>query len=227
VKQASIVISPIGAIRDRFDLSPMDGCIICLLSRKEGTVKTWRYRRRSALREVAAWLAYLCDSSVFVDFYEVWAEKVHPVAAKLSGRPAKIINVYQPAGKMEEFFREVSTFKNLPTREDENLAMRFESGDVLEIGPVQDSFDFLQLEPQLPVKQDLLEGQELRLFVEPVAIRPVIGRLEQARFIVEMKRAHADARHRGYLFDCVCHRFLSAEITLVFQVLAILGHNVT
>jgi len=118
VKQASIVISPIGAIRDRFDLSPMDGCIICLLSRKEGTVKTWRYRRRSALREVAAWLAYLCDSSVFVDFYEVWAEKVHPVAAKLSGRPAKIINVYQPAGKMEEFFREVSTFKNLPTRED-------------------------------------------------------------------------------------------------------------
>ena len=36
----------------------------------------------------------------------------------MSGRPAKIINVYQPAGKMEEFFRELSTFKNLPTRED-------------------------------------------------------------------------------------------------------------
>jgi DNA-binding transcriptional MerR regulator len=36
----------------------------------------------------------------------------------MSGRPAKIINVYQPAGKMEDFFREVSTFKNLPTRED-------------------------------------------------------------------------------------------------------------
>ncbi|HEY2014687.1 MAG TPA: MerR family transcriptional regulator [Bryobacteraceae bacterium] len=36
----------------------------------------------------------------------------------MSGRPAKIINVYQPAGKMEEFFREVSTFQNLPTRED-------------------------------------------------------------------------------------------------------------
>ena len=36
----------------------------------------------------------------------------------MSGRPAKIINVYQPAGKMEEFFREVGTFKNLPTRED-------------------------------------------------------------------------------------------------------------
>jgi hypothetical protein len=36
----------------------------------------------------------------------------------VSGQPGKIINVYQPAGKMEEFFREVSTFKNLPTRED-------------------------------------------------------------------------------------------------------------
>ena len=36
----------------------------------------------------------------------------------MSGRPARIINVYQPAGKMEEFFREVSTLKNLPTRED-------------------------------------------------------------------------------------------------------------
>jgi DNA-binding transcriptional MerR regulator/mannose-6-phosphate isomerase-like protein (cupin superfamily) len=36
----------------------------------------------------------------------------------MSGRPAKIINVYQPAGKMEEFFREISTLKGLPTRED-------------------------------------------------------------------------------------------------------------
>jgi len=37
---------------------------------------------------------------------------------RMSSRPAKIINVYQPAGKMVEFFREVSAFKNLPTRED-------------------------------------------------------------------------------------------------------------
>ena len=37
---------------------------------------------------------------------------------RMSSRPAKIINVYQPAGKIEEFFRQVSTFKNLPTRED-------------------------------------------------------------------------------------------------------------
>jgi hypothetical protein len=35
----------------------------------------------------------------------------------------------------------------------------------------------------------------------------VKGRLQKSRFIVEMKRAHADARHPGYLFDCVSHRF--------------------
>jgi hypothetical protein len=35
-----------------------------------------------------------------------------------SGKPGKIINVYQPAGKMEEFFREVSKSKKLPSQED-------------------------------------------------------------------------------------------------------------
>jgi DNA-binding transcriptional MerR regulator len=30
-------------------------------------------------------------------------------------KPGRIINVYQPAGKMEEFFRKVSRFKDLPT----------------------------------------------------------------------------------------------------------------
>src|SRR5438067_342572 len=43
----------------------------------------------------------------------------------------------------------------------------------------------------------------------------IMGLEEMARFIVEMKRAHADARHRGHLFDCVSHRFFSAETTLV------------
>jgi DNA-binding transcriptional MerR regulator/quercetin dioxygenase-like cupin family protein len=35
----------------------------------------------------------------------------------VSDTPSKIINVYQPAGKMEEFFRAVSESKNLPSRE--------------------------------------------------------------------------------------------------------------
>src|SRR5262249_59782405 len=31
------------------------------------------------------------------------------------GGPSKIINVYQPAGQIEEFFSELASFKNLPT----------------------------------------------------------------------------------------------------------------
>jgi DNA-binding transcriptional MerR regulator len=39
--------------------------------------------------------------------------------AHAGGGTGKVINVYQPAGKMEEFFREVNTHqKELPTRED-------------------------------------------------------------------------------------------------------------
>ena len=33
------------------------------------------------------------------------------------GGPCKIINTYQPAGKMEEFFQALGKFKDLPTRE--------------------------------------------------------------------------------------------------------------
>jgi DNA-binding transcriptional MerR regulator len=33
------------------------------------------------------------------------------------GAPAKILNTYQPAGKMEEFFHVLAKFKDLPTRE--------------------------------------------------------------------------------------------------------------
>jgi hypothetical protein len=31
--------------------------------------------------------------------------------------PGKIINTYQPAGKIEDFFRALAKFKDLPTRE--------------------------------------------------------------------------------------------------------------
>ena len=37
--------------------------------------------------------------------------------ATANGKPAKIINVYQPAGKMEEFFADITHFKDLPTAE--------------------------------------------------------------------------------------------------------------
>ena len=43
--------------------------------------------------------------------------KVSHVWNCLSGKPGKIVNVYQPAGKMEEFFREISKFSNPPIHE--------------------------------------------------------------------------------------------------------------
>jgi len=43
--------------------------------------------------------------------------QVAHVWASANNKPGKIIDVYQPAGKMEAFFREVSTFKDLPSRE--------------------------------------------------------------------------------------------------------------
>jgi len=42
--------------------------------------------------------------------------KVAHVWAGVTEEPGKIINVYQPAGKMEEFFRAVGKFKGLPSR---------------------------------------------------------------------------------------------------------------
>ena len=65
------------------------------------------------------------------------------------------------------------------------------------------------------------------LSVEPVAIVLVIGRLQQPRFILKMKRADADVGHCCDLFDCICHRFLSAEITLISQAFPIVKDNVT
>jgi DNA-binding transcriptional MerR regulator/quercetin dioxygenase-like cupin family protein len=40
------------------------------------------------------------------------------VWACLNGKPGRIIDVYQPAGKMEDFFRAVTTSKEMPTREE-------------------------------------------------------------------------------------------------------------
>ena len=40
--------------------------------------------------------------------------KVSHVWACVSGKPGKIINVYQPAGKMEEFFRELGKYNGKP-----------------------------------------------------------------------------------------------------------------
>lgn len=44
--------------------------------------------------------------------------KVAHVWAPVGNEPCKIINIYQPAGKIEEFLHEVGKMKDLPTRED-------------------------------------------------------------------------------------------------------------
>src|SRR5438552_969575 len=41
----------------------------------------------------------------------------HVLGGALGGAPVKIINTYQPAGKVEEFFQVLAKFKELPTRE--------------------------------------------------------------------------------------------------------------
>ncbi|HUD46568.1 MAG TPA: hypothetical protein VMR33_07045 [Candidatus Baltobacteraceae bacterium] len=35
----------------------------------------------------------------------------------MGGDPARVINTYQPAGKIEDFFKALAKFKDLPTRE--------------------------------------------------------------------------------------------------------------
>lgn len=44
--------------------------------------------------------------------------KVAHVWAPVGGEPCKIINIYQPAGNIEEFLREVGNLRDVPTRED-------------------------------------------------------------------------------------------------------------
>jgi quercetin dioxygenase-like cupin family protein len=44
--------------------------------------------------------------------------RVPHVWACMTGRPGKILNVYQPAGNIEAFFREASKLKGMPTAAD-------------------------------------------------------------------------------------------------------------
>jgi DNA-binding transcriptional MerR regulator len=44
--------------------------------------------------------------------------KVAHVFTPVGSRPGRFVNVYQPAGNMEEFYREIGHLKELPTRED-------------------------------------------------------------------------------------------------------------
>jgi DNA-binding transcriptional MerR regulator/quercetin dioxygenase-like cupin family protein len=64
--------------------------------------------------------------------------KVGHVWASLSDKPGKIVNVYQPAGKMEEFFREVGKYGETPIHENlkiEELQQLFEDHGMDLLGP--------------------------------------------------------------------------------------------
>src|SRR5262249_221612 len=85
----------------------------------------------------------------------------------------------------------------------------------LEFSLAQNLLDALQLEAQFSVKEDLLEHQQLWLFVDSVAVRLSVGGLQQRYFIEEMKRPHGDARHHGQLFDGVSHRFCLVPVSIL------------
>jgi quercetin 2,3-dioxygenase len=56
----------------------------------------------------------------------------------VSGRPGRILNVYQPAGAMEEFFRELGTYVETPVHEAlsiDGLRQLFQSHGMKLVGP--------------------------------------------------------------------------------------------
>ena len=105
--------------------------------------------------------------------------------------------------------------------------MRLERSELFEISPPEDSLNLFQLKTELAIEKNLLQGQEFGLFVVSISIRAVIRRLEQARFIIEMKRAHAHPRYRGHLFDCIRHRFPPRRPPLPPRLIATLRDHVT
>ena len=62
--------------------------------------------------------------------------------------------------------------------------------------------------PHMLVAASFRELEILSVEKDSVAVLPSVGRLQQCHFIVKMKRAHHDARHRCDLLDRVCHRLL-------------------
>src|SRR6266481_7989237 len=93
--------------------------------------------------------------------------------------------------------------------------MRSQGRNPVEVTAPKQSLDLLQLESQLPVEQDLLQRQQLRLIVEAISVGCARRGLQQANFIVKMKRPHANTRHPGHFFDCISHSGFSIDITMM------------
>ena len=99
--------------------TPMARCVFSS-SLPDGRATCTTTRTSGSTSSMASWIWWLARSdlrlapgeSVFIP------RKVAHVWGPVGDEPGKIINVYQPAGKIEEFFREVGNLKDLPTRED-------------------------------------------------------------------------------------------------------------
>src|SRR5262249_31290213 len=74
------------------------------------------------------------------------------VWSSATGKPVKIINVYQPAGEMEAFFKAVDQAKDLPTRE-----------QVLQNNYTEEQIKFLH---------DLFESHGMDLLRHPLIVEP-------------------------------------------------------
>src|SRR6266850_2575593 len=93
--------------------------------------------------------------------------------------------------------------------------MRFQGCNPIEVTAPNQSLDLLQFESQLPVEQDLLQPQQLRIIVEAISVGCARRGLQQSDFIIKMKRSHADTRHPGYFYDCISHSGFSIDITMM------------
>src|SRR5690606_40154897 len=81
----------------------------------------------------------------------------------------------------------------------------------VEIGPVQHGANLVQAHAQLSQKQDLLQAEQRRLVVPPVAVGRLSWRAQQADRVIVMQRPDADSGNLGKLANGVARFGLHAE----------------
>jgi uncharacterized cupin superfamily protein len=77
------------------------------------------------------------------------------------GNPARVINTYQPAGKMEEFFQALAQYKDLPTRE-QALAKSYTVEQINGLKRVFDAHGMTVTGPPLDVSVEELKAKGLK-----------------------------------------------------------------
>src|SRR5882757_649676 len=85
----------------------------------------------------------------------------------------------------------------------QSLTMAAKGSDTVELGSIQHLADLLQRKPEFPVKEDLLQAQELVATVIAVPIPTDVSRLQEADLVVVVQRADRDARQLRHFLDRV------------------------